>query len=866
MGAISESRSRRGFRVVAVSGIVLTAASLIAASLAPAGAGKTGRPKLRTEITTASQRSLTSTRSLTVSVKSLKGPARVRLSTSVKQGPKASTVAKRKKLGVAPGPRQTVFLKLNPTGKALVQSCVATKLRVVAEVRFRGKWRQTSVAAETMVRDPKLCRGTKPVGVDLADASKCDPIAPTDAGECLFPYPNDYYTVSDAGTDTGKRLALAPDATPVNSANPAKHVDPSEINTSDGFSPGAPVVTHVPGMDTPQAFQNTGAVPITHMGAYLDTKAPIVVIDAATGQRQLIWTELDSNASTPADTDLLIHWGKNLLEGHRYIVAMRDLKDSAGKTIPAPAGFRLYRDRIPSAFSVIEKRRSRMEGIFGKLKAAGIGRSGLYMTWDFTVASTRNISERMLHIRDDALAQLGDTTPGDGVIDGTPPSYTITDVKTVGDPANDLTGSHAVENVREVSGTFDVPCYIHPDCEAGSAGRYSPGGAGLPTQATGPGSVYHARFTCNIPQSAVTGVGPEPDDYEVVQAARPSMYGHGLFGDYTEVHTGDVRKLGNDHGVITCGTDFIGMYEDDVFPEAVPALADLSNFTPLADRLQQGFLDFIYLGRLLANPDGLAEDAAFEFGTDSALATDKGLFYYGNSQGGIAGGALTAVEPDITRTVLYVPGMNYSTLLTRSVDFDQYALILYPSYPDEGSRPLLLSLIQSMWDRGEPSGYANHMTTDPLPGTPAHKVLIEMAYGDHQVANVQTEVEARTIGAPLRQPALDSFRLPTGFDQPYFEMPALGDLSGPAADGSGFFVWDIGPKRVESMVDFGTDPPPITNTSPNDSFGVDPHDTVIRQTPVVRAQIAEFLKLDGKVTDPCGPMACYAAGWTGPGP
>ena len=55
-----------------------------------------------------------------------------------------------------------------------------------------------------------------------------------------------------------------------------------------------------------------------------------------------------------------------------------------------------------------------------------------------------------------------------------------------------------------------------------------------------------------------------------------------------------------------------------------------------------------------------------------------------------------------------------------------------------------------MWDRGEPNGYANHMTDDPLPGTPPHKVLIEMAYGDHQVANVQTEVEARTIGAPLR--------------------------------------------------------------------------------------------------------------------
>ena len=189
--------------------------------------------------------------------------------------------------------------------------------------------------------------------------------------------------------------------------------------------------------------------------------------------------------------------------------------------------------------------------------------------------------------------------------------------------------------------------------------------------------------------------------------------------------------------------------------------------------------------------------------------------------------------------------------------------MLYPSYPDEGARPLLLSLVQSMWDRGEPDGYANHMTTDPLPNTPAHEVLIEMAYGDHQVANVATEVEARTIGAPLRRPALDAFRLPPGFDQPYFEIPTLGDLSGPAADGSGYFVWDIGPKRMDPGL-LGTDPPPITNTSPDDSFGVDPHDTVIRQTPIIRAQIAQFLQNNGTITDPCGPMPCYAAGWTGP--
>ena len=102
------------------------------------------------------------------------------------------------------------------------------------------------------------------------------------------------------------------------------------------------------------------------------------------------------------------------------------------------------------------------------------------------------------------------------------------------------------------------------------------------------------------------------------------------------------------------------------------------------------------------------------------------------------GGALTALAPDFDRAVLGVPGMNYSTLLRRSVDFDLYAhgeiegadtpVGLYDSYPNELERPLLLSLIQLLWDRGEANGYAHHITDDPLPGTPAHDVLMHVAF------------------------------------------------------------------------------------------------------------------------------------------
>jgi hypothetical protein len=50
------------------------------------------------------------------------------------------------------------------------------------------------------------------------------------------------------------------------------------------------------------------------------------------------------------------------------------------------------------------------------------------------------------------------------------------------------------------------------------------------------------------------------------------------------------------------------------------------------------------------------------------------------------------------------------------------------------------------------------MTSDPLPKTPTHRVLLMLAYGDHQVSNLAAETEARAIGARVETPALDPGR------------------------------------------------------------------------------------------------------------
>jgi hypothetical protein len=165
--------------------------------------------------------------------------------------------------------------------------------------------------------------------------------------------------------------------------------------------------------------------------------------------------------------------------------------------------------------------------------------------------------------------------------------------------------------------------------------------------------------------------------------------------------------------------------------------------------------------------------------------------------------------------------------------------------------------MQMLWDRGEPSGYAQHMTNHPLPGTPVHHVLIEMAIGDHQVANIQAEVEARTIGAKLREPAFDPGR---SLDKdPSFGLGTLGTLP---RDDNAIIPWDIGPLRTQDGKTMGTDPPPPGDTPPN--TGQDPHDYVIEHSPELRRQIADYIRPGGRIVDVCHGQPCRTPDWAGP--
>jgi hypothetical protein len=709
-----------------------------------------------------------------------------------------------------------------------------------------------AVAGISAVAAAILVFAWAPPSALAAATAGCDPLDPS---LCLLPWPNDLFTQPDPSAPTGLRLDISPLATPANVAGVP--IDPTDWNRLDGFSPGSPMVTHVPGMDNPQAFAKTAPPTNTDIARSLERDSPIVVLDATTGARWPVWAELDravdlnGNPPPPDRTGLLIHPAVNFAEGHRYIVALRALRDAEGHVLaPQPAFADLVSPRgKPSARELHYRAR-----IFPELRRVRISPKSLYCAWDFTVASRGSLTGTALFMRDDALAELGDTTPGDGVVQGSAPSFTIERCTVAVSPAPagcTTSGSLDPRVYAHVEGHVVVPCYLNlTGCPPGSRFAYSGPDATLPTPI--PGNTIAANFQCNIP------IGAENGD-----TFRPVLNGHGLFGTANQVNSDSLYALGQ-FGLMACATDEIGMAAEDI-PNTGAALANLSSFPSIPARLQQGLIDFLYLGRDLINPQGFCSSPVFQVDGRCVIDTSH-LFYDGGSQGAIFGGALTAIDPDFTRSALNVAGMNYSLLLTRSSDFPAFAQIFYRTYPDALERALLYSFIQNLWDHGEMDGYAEHVTRDPLPGTPRHAVLMTVAFGDHQVTNWASEVEARTIGASLREPALDAGRYPG--PTPYWGLARIGSFpfDGPAA----MVVGDLGPLRpcpndgvtACEGSEAGTPPPPLDN-NPN-TEGVDPHGPDWAQSPEGEAAIGQWLRPDGFLPAVCDDHPCYMAGWTGP--
>lgn len=530
-------------------------------------------------------------------------------------------------------------------------------------------------------------------GPDAPDAPSaepaCDPVAPT---RCGLPFPNDFWTAPDPASPTGLRVRFREEMLP--------RATPRWFEDFDGFSPGATLLAHLPNAVA------TGLVTHQEMARSLADGSPTTLVDAMTGERVAHFAEVDVTARDPAQRALMIRPAAGLIPGRRYVVAIRDVRDAAGAVVAPSPAFAALRDDAASP-ELNAAMRARYRRIFDDLGRARVPRAGLQLAWDFTVASRRSTTHRMIEMRDAALAAAGPTGP----------AYRITNVRR--SPREGV--------AMQIEAELTVPLYL---TAAGPEGAMNLGPDGALRQ-NGTGTY---RFWVLVPDSALAA------------PAGIVGYGHGLLGSGEDLFSDpSARALASGANVILFAMDFQGMAEEDAGRiSAAISGNDLGSFREVIDRQHQGMVNSLLLMRTMM---GRMRDEPMLQAMGRSMIDPTRRYYYGASQGGIFGGTYMALTPDVTRGVLAVPGQSYSLMLARSTNFATFELLLRARFPHGLDVQRVLAIIQMLWDRTEPSGWTPYLRADRVPGTVPHEVLMLVAIGDRQVTTLSAHLMARTIGA-----------------------------------------------------------------------------------------------------------------------
>eukprot|EP00047_Mylnosiga_fluctuans_P021609 m.106925 g.106925 ORF g.106925 m.106925 type:complete len:638 (+) comp8960_c0_seq3:39-1952(+) len=533
-------------------------------------------------------------------------------------------------------------------------------------------------------------------------AGPCDPLVPE---VCSYPFPNNYWLVN--GT-----LSLGVDTFPKDRSGQGIDVNRGGWNNLDGFSPVPGILTYFPNLNIDNCPR------LWNIAASLQADSPTALIDTSTGELVPHWVELDhsSDVNHPFgyERTMMIWPAHQLKHSTRYVVGLRKLVNNDGEIVSSSTAFAALRDNIPSGNPDVESRRAAFNSdVFPVLEQAGFARGTLQLAWDFTVMSKYTITNRIVTMRDDALARTAS-----GI------KYRIDQVH------NNVSSSIT----RKIQGRMTIPWYLN-QVEPGIDVRVvtEPGKPDVPVF----NGFHEVSFTVLIPKSIVANR----------TTGAIMQYGHGLFGDQSEVDVGYLDDEANEYGYVLAATDWIGLSQWDVPYAAIMIASDLSNFAMIPDRCHQGMLNALMLMRLVSSPQ-FVNDPNVVYGGQSVIDPTR-RYYYGNSQGGILGTVYMGVTTDVPRGVIGVGGAPYALLLPRSADFADLFDILKVRYSEAISRPALMAMIQLLWNRMDPAGYLSHVSADPLPNTPAHRIITHYGVGDAQVSWLGMYILARSVNASM---------------------------------------------------------------------------------------------------------------------
>ncbi|MBX5482849.1 MAG: hypothetical protein IRZ16_13565 [Myxococcaceae bacterium] len=541
--------------------------------------------------------------------------------------------------------------------------------------------------------------------------------------DCLLPYPSDYFQVEDASLPSGHRIEVRGKAKLTTKTGVS--ADVNAIRPIDGFSRVPYIVFAFPNDVVPDGFVRLFDDP----DASTDPKASnTLLIEEATGARVPHFVDLDARATDPLHRALVIHPYVRLNASSRYVVLVHNVRQADGTFVPPPEGFRRLRDSEGKSDPALQPLREAFElRILPAADRIGIPRSELQLGWELTTGSDEHVERDMRRIRELTLAWLKTNTP----------EVTITSVEE--NPETDVW--------RRIAGTVSMPLFV---------------------ESTDPGAQLHRGDDGQVAQNG-TAVFPFEAQIPVVvrdqfEPGRILTYGHGFFGGTNEIHGQSARDISTRLHAVLFATPWWGMSLGDS-----TQLADALNnrpfktFDPL-ERTHQAMANWIVFTRAIEKvmptlpafqrpttmgEPGVVDDGNGHTNAGQPVFAGEADAYVGISQGGILGGTMAALNPDVTRPVLNVGGAGFTHMMFRARPFNNYLFFLDLSMPDPFVQQKFVATLQRPFDRFDPATWDAYLIQDLLPDTPPRRVLFQYGIGDAEVPNVGTHLAARIAGLKL---------------------------------------------------------------------------------------------------------------------
>jgi hypothetical protein len=673
--------------------------------------------------------------------------------------------------------------------------------------------------------------------IELESPDSCEVL---NAASCLLPFPSSRF-LEPAPTRTGYRVVYPPDALPVFGRFEApasipppiidsRRIDPTPFLRNDGFSPTVQVLMHFPGGMNPEASDAPRIDRTTRTWGTrgLDASSPTLLFDRKDGLRINHWIENDSTTTDLARRVTFLRPAESLLPGRRYVVAVRNLVGPGGVPVEAEPVFAAIRDGRPSDIPAVEATRRRLEPQLRWLARQGVAREELILAFDFVVSSDHSLTHEMLSMRDQAFRWLAEQVAA-GV-----QTFTVDEVREV-NPSCDPAGSPVW---REVRGRFQAPLFLTSDPFTAAAlpGFLQRDGRGKPVWHTLTAAPYGIAIPCSA------RLAPRP----------ALLIGHGLFGNGPDT-VSDITQTPGLEGFdfVAGGTNWSGLSTPDISPLfdsfIIRMIGDVDQFEALPDRLRQGQLHALLLARMLKQGVFHVDPAFHAPDGRGVIDVEAPPVYFGASLGGIMGTMFAALTPDVAKLNVDVPAINFSLLLQRAKPFKPFEFLVGFVNADPMEQAIGYGLNHELWVRGEPAGYANHVTgapLRPLRGSPPKQMLVTVAWLDQQVSNLGSQLLGRTLRLGTLEGSLQR------------GLAGMPDTTGP--QDSAYVVYDTGSYDVDNPAHRPFIPPLGNRPSLLDDDRCDPH-SIRGLIPASIDQLLGFLAVDGRIENFCADGVCDAS-------